>query len=118
MCRSTAYVHRIGRTGRAGMAGQAVSLVCVDEHGLLQDIERLLKKRIDVLEHPGFAPDPSIRAEPIQARSSGAAGGQRPPGTRPGGAAARGSASRAPAAHPGGGARSGPAAHRSGSRHR
>jgi ATP-dependent RNA helicase RhlE len=112
------YVHRIGRTGRAGMAGQAISLVCVDEHGLLQEIERLLKKRIDVLEHPGFAPDPSIRAEPIQARSSGAAGGQRPPGTRPGGGAARGNPSRAAGAPPGGGARTGPAAHRSGSRHR
>jgi len=112
------YVHRIGRTGRAGMEGQAVSLVCVDEKNLLNDIERLLKKRIDVLEHPGFDPDPSIRAEPIQARSAGGGGGQRPPGARPGGGAARGNPSRAPAAHPGGGARPGPAAHRSGSRHR
>jgi ATP-dependent RNA helicase RhlE len=46
---------------------QAVSLVCVDEKNLLNDIERLLKKQIDVLEHPGFDPDPSIRAEPIPA---------------------------------------------------
>ena len=27
------YVHRIGRTGRAGATGEAISLVCVDEHG-------------------------------------------------------------------------------------
>jgi ATP-dependent RNA helicase RhlE len=39
------YVHRIGRTGRAAATGEALSLVCVDEHKLLHDIERLLKKR-------------------------------------------------------------------------
>ena len=33
------YVHRIGRTGRAGKEGEAMSLVCVDEHKLLKDIE-------------------------------------------------------------------------------
>ncbi len=38
------YVHRIGRTGRAAATGEALSLVCVDEHKLLRDIERLLKK--------------------------------------------------------------------------
>jgi len=60
------YVHRIGRTGRAGNEGQAVSLVCVDEHKLLQDIERLLKSEIKKEILPGYEPDPSIRAEPIQ----------------------------------------------------
>lgn len=43
------YVHRIGRTGRAAATGEALSLVCVDEHKLLHDIERLLKKRSRVL---------------------------------------------------------------------
>ena len=60
------YVHRIGRTGRAGNEGEAMSLVCVDEHNLLKDIERLIKRDIprDVIE--GYEPDPSIKAEPIQ----------------------------------------------------
>jgi superfamily II DNA/RNA helicase len=40
------YVHRIGRTGRAGSSGEAISLVDPEEHKLLADIERLLKRRI------------------------------------------------------------------------
>ena len=60
------YVHRIGRTGRAAAIGAALSLVCVDEHKLLRDIERLLKREIPRIALPGFEPDPSIKAEPIQ----------------------------------------------------
>ncbi len=60
------YVHRIGRTGRAGNEGEAVSLVCIDEHGLLRDIERLLKTSIPTAVIPGYAPNPSIKAEPIR----------------------------------------------------
>jgi len=59
------YVHRIGRTGRAGNSGEAVSLVCIDEHKLLKDIEKLLKRELPKVIIPNFEPDPSIRAEPI-----------------------------------------------------
>jgi len=59
------YVHRIGRTGRAGSSGEAVSLVCVDELGLLRDIERLTKREIRKEIVAGFEPDPRIKAEPI-----------------------------------------------------
>ncbi len=73
------YVHRIGRTGRAGNEGQAVSLVCVDERKLLGDIERLLKRDLPRVVIPGYEPDPSIRAEPIQKRSGARAGAKPKP---------------------------------------
>jgi ATP-dependent RNA helicase RhlE len=59
------YVHRIGRTGRAGATGEAISLVCVDEGGLLRDIERLIKRSLPKEIVMGFEVDPRIRAEPI-----------------------------------------------------
>jgi ATP-dependent RNA helicase RhlE len=65
------YVHRIGRTGRAGATGEAISLVCVDEFGLLRDIERVIGRVLEQEIVPGFEPDLSIRPEPIQ-RSRGA----------------------------------------------
>lgn len=60
------YVHRIGRTGRAECNGEAISLVCVDEHGLLKDIEKLLKRDIPRIAIAGYEPDPRIKAEPIR----------------------------------------------------
>lgn len=55
------YVHRIGRTGRAGNEGEAISLVSLDEHRLLRDIERLLKREIPQSTISGFEPDPNAK---------------------------------------------------------
>jgi ATP-dependent RNA helicase RhlE len=59
------YVHRIGRTGRAGADGAAVNLVCMDEEGFMQDIERFTKQEIPVVVVDGFGPEAGERAEPI-----------------------------------------------------
>ena len=59
------YVHRIGRTGRAGADGAAVNLVCMDEEGFMQDIERYTKQNIEVKVVDGFGPEPGEHAEPI-----------------------------------------------------
>ncbi len=64
------YVHRIGRTGRAGATGEAISLVCVDEKKMFIDIERLIKRDIEVEVIAGFEPDPHAKAQPIQLRSN------------------------------------------------
>jgi ATP-dependent RNA helicase RhlE len=59
------YVHRIGRTGRAGHDGAAVSLVCLDEEGFMQEIERFTKQRIPAQVIEGFGPEPGEHGEPI-----------------------------------------------------
>jgi len=42
------YVHRIGRTGRAGASGLAVTLVSSSDTRLIADIEKLIKKKIEL----------------------------------------------------------------------
>ncbi len=47
------YVHRIGRTGRAGSSGIAMSFCTRDEMPYLKDINKLIKKNIEVVaSHP------------------------------------------------------------------
>jgi ATP-dependent RNA helicase RhlE len=62
------YVHRIGRTGRAGATGEAISLVCVDEHEYLRDIEKLIKRTLPREVVAGFEPDLHAKAQPILQR--------------------------------------------------
>ena len=48
------YIHRIGRTGRAGASGLAISFVAPEEERYLADIERLLKKTVQIVTADGF----------------------------------------------------------------
>ena len=51
---SETYVHRIGRTGRAGAKGTAISFCDADEKEYLRDIEKLITKRIQIVENHPF----------------------------------------------------------------
>ncbi|MFO1313802.1 MAG: DEAD/DEAH box helicase [Burkholderiales bacterium] len=63
------YIHRIGRTGRAGATGEAISFVAPEEEKYLAEIERLLKKKIDVRTADGLrAAASSAPREPRPAR--------------------------------------------------
>ena len=74
------YVHRIGRTGRAGADGAAVNLVCLDEEGFMQEIERFTKQTIEVKTVEGFGPEAGEQAEPIaMGRQTIWGGAGRPP---------------------------------------
>jgi ATP-dependent RNA helicase RhlE len=66
------YVHRIGRTGRAGQSGLAITLVTRDDTRLVADIEKLIKKKLEIEpfefedERPRRAPrrERELRDEP------------------------------------------------------
>jgi ATP-dependent RNA helicase RhlE len=61
---SETYVHRIGRTGRAGANGTAISFCDADEKAYLKDIEKLIAKRIQVVNDHPF---PLIDNNPVKA---------------------------------------------------
>ena len=66
------YVHRIGRTGRAGNEGEAVSLVCIDEHGYLRissgySKEKFLRRSLQV-SNPIRISEPSLFPEDVLSR--------------------------------------------------
>jgi ATP-dependent RNA helicase RhlE len=85
------YVHRIGRTGRAGASGEAISLVSPEERKLQLDIEKLLKRKLDIKPVPYFEPGekkpmaalddvPRRNARPAQNRPAQKSSPQRKPG--------------------------------------
>ena len=51
---SESYVHRIGRTARAGASGEAISFCDSEEKIFLKDIEKLIGKRIPLVENHPF----------------------------------------------------------------
>ena len=55
------YVHRIGRTGRAGASGDAISLYSDKDERLLQEIEKLIKNKIDKHTLSGFIPQRGVK---------------------------------------------------------
>ncbi len=68
------YVHRIGRTGRAGASGIATSLMAPGDERLLADIEKLIKKTIEVeiavAAHPEVANFGESRDRPRRSEKS------------------------------------------------
>jgi len=54
------FIHRIGRTGRAGSKGDAIALVDDSEKRLLDDIEKLMKRKLEI------APLPDVKSTPGQ----------------------------------------------------
>ena len=67
------YVHRIGRTGRNGATGEAISLVAIDEGGLLSQVQKLLGKNVRQVIVEGFEPSQALRmdAKPAVGKRSG-----------------------------------------------
>lgn len=95
------YVHRIGRTARAGQSGTAISLVCIDELKLLNDIEKLLQTKIPKEYVAGYDVDKRIKAEPVTKgrppRNGRPAGGKK---RRPAGKGRPGKSARSRAGKP------------------
>jgi ATP-dependent RNA helicase RhlE len=56
------YIHRIGRTGRAGNAGTAIAFCDVEEKTELRDIEKLIGKKVPVVDSHPFPQLPGVPA--------------------------------------------------------
>jgi ATP-dependent RNA helicase RhlE len=72
---SETYVHRIGRTGRAGANGTAISFCDAEEKEYLRDIEKLITKKLTVMQDNPF---PLVDHNPVKAPKQ-----QRGPHNRP-----------------------------------
>ena len=74
------YVHRIGRTGRAGAKGTALSFCDAEEKAYLRDIEKLISKRIPVIDKH---PYPLMDHNPVKAPKQQGRGSAGHPGPKP-----------------------------------
>jgi ATP-dependent RNA helicase RhlE len=72
------YVHRIGRTGRAGAKGTAISFCDAEEKEYLRDIEKLISKRIAVIDNHAFPLMDHNPAKAIKQQGRGNVGHQVP----------------------------------------
>jgi ATP-dependent RNA helicase RhlE len=77
------YVHRIGRTGRAGASGLAIAFCDQEQRLELRDIERLIERKIDVMQDHPEGIEPLTFAAPKQQQAN-------PPGKFRFGGAVRG----------------------------
>jgi ATP-dependent RNA helicase RhlE len=80
------YVHRIGRTGRAGNRGAAYSFCNAEEKEFLRDIEKLIARKIPVIENHPF-PMVNFEAEkptPASQPAKKSAHRKKPSGSHPG----------------------------------
>jgi ATP-dependent RNA helicase RhlE len=80
------YVHRIGRTGRAGAKGTAYSFCDAEEKEYLRDVEKLIAKKIPVIEdHPFPLRDHNPIKAPKQPQGRRGAPRSGPTGSKPAG---------------------------------
>ena len=74
------YVHRIGRTGRAGAKGTAYSFCDAEEKEYLRDIEKLISKKIPVIDKHAY---PLMDHNPVKAPKQQHMRSSRPHSSQP-----------------------------------
>jgi ATP-dependent RNA helicase RhlE len=77
------YVHRIGRTARAGASGKAISFCSAEEYADLRNIERLIKRRVPVVDD-SLNPQPDPHAPPAATNGHTATAAPAPSRALPG----------------------------------